>query len=272
MENMEKLIVLGTGNAMVTRCYNTCFAIRCDDGEHILVDAGGGNGILKQLGDAQIRPASIHHLIVTHEHCDHLLGVVWILRKIGTMMLAGKVEGNLHIYAHDALCETIKTLARLTLQGKFVKLFGERFLLHPIADGQQETLAGRETTFFDIHSTKAKQFGFTMQLSCGKKLACLGDEPYNPVCERYIAGSSWMLCEAFCLYGERDAFKPYEKHHSTVKEACELATQLNIQNLVLWHTEDTHYDERKALYTQEGRQFFAGNLFVPNDLEEIVLD
>ncbi len=36
---MERLIVLGTGNAMVTKCYNPCFAID-NSGETILVDAG----------------------------------------------------------------------------------------------------------------------------------------------------------------------------------------------------------------------------------------
>ena len=34
------------------------------------------------------------------------------------------------------------------------------------------------------------------------------------------------------------ASKPYEKHHSTVKDACELAQGLGIPHLVLWHTED----------------------------------
>ena len=50
---MERLIMLGTGNALVTRCYNTCFAIQ-DDDEYFLVDAGGGNGIMRQLQDADI--------------------------------------------------------------------------------------------------------------------------------------------------------------------------------------------------------------------------
>ena len=45
--------MLGTGNALVTRCYNTCFAIQ-DDDEYFLVDAGGGNGIMRQLQDAGI--------------------------------------------------------------------------------------------------------------------------------------------------------------------------------------------------------------------------
>ena len=43
-----ELTMLGTGNAAVTECYNTCFALREKD-ENFLVDAGGGNGILSRL-------------------------------------------------------------------------------------------------------------------------------------------------------------------------------------------------------------------------------
>ena len=50
---MKELILLGTGNAMVTKCFNTCFAIHLDD-EYFLVDAGGGNGILSQLEKANV--------------------------------------------------------------------------------------------------------------------------------------------------------------------------------------------------------------------------
>lgn len=39
-----KIIMLGTGNAMVTKCYNTCF-VMSDGTDYLLVDAGGGNGI-----------------------------------------------------------------------------------------------------------------------------------------------------------------------------------------------------------------------------------
>lgn len=73
--------------------------------------------------------------------------------------------------------------------------------------------------------------------------------------------------EAFCLYREADIFRPYEKHHSTVKEACELAERLGIPNLILYHTEETHLPDRKKLYTEEGKQYYRGNLFVPDDKE-----
>ena len=57
-----------------------------------------------------------------------------------------------------------------------------------------------------------------------------------------------------------------------MKEACELAQGLHIPNLVLWHTEDKTIAARKQAYTDEGRQFYTGRLFVPDDLDVIALD
>lgn len=270
MEELEKLIVLGTGNAMATKCYNTCFSIT-DGKEYFLVDAGGGNGILSMLDKANIKVSKIHNMFVTHEHTDHVLGVTWIIRKIGTMILNDKYEGNFNIYCHEDLENTIVTIAKLTLQKKITNLFGKRIIIYPVKNGEKKKILDYNITFFDIYSTKAKQFGFTMKLKNQKTLTCMGDEPYNSLCESFIRNSNWLLSEAFCLYGDREKFKPYEKHHSTVKEASELAEELNIENLVLWHTEDSKIEERKELYTNEGKEYYKGNLFVPNDLEVIEL-
>lgn len=48
MEGKKKIIMLGTGSATVARCYNTCFMIKTEE-SMLMVDAGGGNGILNQL-------------------------------------------------------------------------------------------------------------------------------------------------------------------------------------------------------------------------------
>ena len=111
-----------------------------------------------------------------------------------------------------------------------------------------------------------KQFGFVLTKE-DKKLAFCGDVPLKESLLSYVQGSDWMLHEAFCLYEERDIFKPYEKEHSTVKDACELGERLGIKNLLLYHTEDKHISERKALYTKEGSPYFSGSLYVPDDGE-----
>ena len=87
----------------------------------------------------------------------------------------------------------------------------------------------------------------------------------------YAKNSEWLLHEAFCLYAQRDIFDPYEKHHSTVKDACQLAEKLNVRNLLLYHTEDRNLNQRKRLYAEEGAQYYHGRLLIPDDLESYEL-
>lgn len=261
------LTILGTGNATVVERYNTCFAFT--EGErHFLVDTGGGNRILKVLKDGGISLEGIHDIFITHEHIDHLLGVVWLIRIIGQRMNQGKYLGQLHIYGHHGVLEVITTIVNLTIQKDVIKLLGERIMLDPVESGEKREILNCDVTFFDIGSTKMRQFGFSLVTQAGKKITCCGDEPYNE-CERsYVLGSDWLMHEAFCLYGETEKFKPYEKHHSTVREACMLGRELGVPNLILYHTEETHGKRRKELYEKEGREYYSGNLFVPEDLDK----
>ena len=150
-------------------------------------------------------------------------------------------------------------------------MIGERIFIYPVEDNEERDILGYHVTFFDIHSTKAKQFGFTMNLKNGKKFTFLGDEPYQEHEEVYAKDADWLLHEAFCLYADRDKYKPYEKHHTTVKEACENGEKLGAKNLILYHTEDKNLANRCELYTEEGSLYYHGNLIVPDDLERIVL-
>lgn len=270
MCGFEELIVLGTGNAMVTRCFNTCFALRNAD-EYLLVDTGGGNGILAYLDKAGIDAAAIHSIFITHAHTDHVLGFPWIVRKIGTLMQKNQYEGKLYIYGHDVALHAVRTICELTIQKKFLKLFDERIIFVELKDGDTADILGSNAQFFDIHSTKAKQFGVALSLAENKRLVCLGDEPCDAKCESIAQNADWLLCEAFCLYADRERFKPYEKHHSTAADAAKLASKLKVRNLVCWHTEDKTIERRKTDYSQEIAEHFNGNIFVPNDLERIKL-
>ncbi len=263
---MEKLIVLGTGNAQAVHCYNTCFAMQKGE-EYFLTDAGGGNGILLALEKQNIPLEKIHHIFVTHAHNDHILGMVWIVRMVATSMNKGNYEGDLHIYCHRELVDTIKTLSCLTIGKKFTAHFDNRILFHVVESGDEREILGDRFTFFDIGSTKAKQFGYRVRMNNGVQLAFPGDEPYHEALLPWVEGAQWLLHEAFCLYGQRERFKPYEKHHSTVMDACRLAEELHIPNLVLWHTEDKDLARRKDTYTAEGLEYYHGSLYVPNDGE-----
>lgn len=267
---MRKMYVLGTGFAMATKCFNTCFYLETEEGL-FLTDAGGGNGIFRQLEATPFDYQQCHHMFVTHGHTDHVLGVVWIIRKVADLMNKGKFQGKFHIYCHDVVKEMLLTMSKMTLTKKNFARVGEDIVLQELQDGESVELPFGRLTAFDILSTKAKQFGYQLVFPDGMRFTCLGDEPYNEHDRQYAEGADWLLSEAFCRYGDRDIFQPYEKHHSTVKEASELAEELKVKNLVLYHTEDKHIDTRKQDYSKEAANYYHGNIFVPDDLDVIEL-
>lgn len=269
MEHVE-LIMLGTGNAAVTQCYNTCFAIRNDD-KALLVDAGGGNGVLVQLQKAGLALTEIRDMFITHAHTDHILGAVWVLRMIAQQMQKGNYEGDFRVYSHDKAIEVLRWICRMTLPPKIVACLEQRVQFHEVKSDDCFEAVGLRLQCFDIFSTKEKQFGFRATLPDGKVLVCLGDEPYNEQTRIYVEHADWLLCEAFCLYADREKFRPYEKHHSTALDAGRLAARLDVKNLLLYHTEDETLSSRKQRYKAEVACEFRGSVYVPDDLEKIML-
>ena len=269
-----QITMLGTGNATVSQIYNTCFVLQTPS-TLMLVDAGGGNGILAQLKKVNVQISDIHHLFVTHAHTDHVLGVIWVIRMVAQCK---GYDGLLHVYGNDKVMKVIKTIIDMILAKKQLTKVAERVVFHQLEDGDCFEVGDMKLECFDIQSTKEKQFGFRAELpsssdESGKPLvlACLGDEPYNEQNRRYIVGADWMMCEAFCLYADRDTFKPYEKCHSTALDAGKLAEELGVKNLILYHTEEKTLANRKENYTREAAKNFKGRIFVPDDLEVIEL-
>jgi len=236
-----------------------------------MVDGGGGSAILHQLKHAGFDWMDMRHIFVTHKHVDHLLGIIWMVRMICQFMNHGEYRGEAYIYSHKEILELVRDMAEKLLLKKETQFIDNRLHFVEIHDGETLNIIGHDITFFDIQSTKAKQYGFSMDMNNGMWLTCCGDEPYNDCEEKYAKNSEWLLHEAFCLFSERDIFDPYEKHHSTVKDACELAEKLGIKNLLLYHTEDKNLAIRKRLYKEEGSQYYHGNLFIPDDLESLEL-
>lgn len=265
-----KLTILGTGNAAVTDCYNTCFLL-AGGGEQLLVDGGGGNGIFRQLKAAGVRWQDIRTIFVTHKHLDHITGVLWLMRMILQGMARNQYEGEATILSHREVTDLLRQLAGLLLSEKETAFLDRRLHLVTVENGQSLPLLGQTATFFDIGSTKAAQFGFSITLPEGGRLTCCGDEPFNEIERPWALGSRWLLHEAFCLASQADIFKPYQKHHSTAADACRLAEALGVENLILYHTEDKNLPRRRELYTAEGAPLFSGNLFVPEDLETFQL-
>jgi len=267
---MEKLIFLGTGNGTVTDCYNTCFILQNND-KNILVDAGGGNGILTQLKKANIKTESIHDVIISHNHMDHLIGLFWVMRDVARLMNLGKYDGVLNIYCHKSIKDISIPFLDAVFPHQWIKGYKERTFFHNIEDQQERVIGDYKIKFMNLYENKGLQFGFKTRLNNNETLAFLGDIPCDEKLYPDLADIDWFIHEAYCLYNEAEKYDAYNKGHGTVKETSQIAQQLNVKNLVLQHLQDNDLPNRKKLYTKESKEYFTGNVFVPNDLETIEL-
>ena len=128
------ITMLGTGNAMVTECYNTCFVLR-DGDKHLLVDGGGGNTLLAQLKHVGFDWMDMREIFVTHKHVDHIMGVVWMIRMICQHMKQGQYEGEATIYGHEEVIRILKEMAEMLYPKKQTCYIGDRLHLVVVEDG-----------------------------------------------------------------------------------------------------------------------------------------
>ena len=158
--------------------------------------------------------------------------LVWLIR----MTLQRDRPKQLHIFSHQRVIGLLNLFCQSLLPKKQTDKMPDRIVFHELQDGDRFQVGDMRLQSFDIHSTKEKQFGFTALLPDCQKLVCLGDEPYNEAC------------------------------------AARNAQSLAARHLILYHTEEETLDTRKELYTREAKSVYNGQVFVPDDLEVIMLE
>lgn len=267
---MEKIIVLGTGSGTTTNCFNTCFLLQNED-KYLLVDTGGGSQVINQLKKVNVNIESIHDVFISHKHIDHLLGIFYVLRVVIKQILKNKYIGNLNIYCSKEVEVIIDRFVKDTFYEEYIEKYSSQVIFHIINDNKKINIIDYEMEMLDLYSLEGIQFGFRTKLNNNKILTFLGDVPCSSKLYSKIKNDDWVLHEVFCQDSEKEKFKPHQKGHSTVKDVCEIMEELQVNSLVIWHTQDNDIKNRKKLYTEEGKQYFSGNLYVPNDLEVINL-
>lgn len=267
---MEKILVLGTGAGLTTKCYNTCFILKNDE-KYLLVDTGAGAQILNQIQKANVALNQIHDVFISHKHIDHLLGIFPLLRIICLDTLGNTYAGKVNVYCAKEVKEIIERFVLDTFNEEFSKVYQESVVFHEIEDGQKYNIIGYEIEILDMQAKDVIQYGFQTKLNGGKTFTFLGDVFCSEKNADKIKNTDWVCHEVFCREAENELFHPHKINHSTVKDVTEKMQSLQVKNVILWHTKDNCIEERKKLYTQEAKEYFAGNVYVPDDFDEIEL-
>src|SRR3989344_8103169 len=232
----SNILALGTGAADSTKYYQTAFLIR-DETTNLLIDTGGGSGILAQFDRFGVGLHDIQNIFITHKHIDHIFGLFWVLRFRGAAIAAGKAP-DLTIYASKENINLIKQVSGMFLKEKVLALFDSKILFIAVDDQSKKTVNNWGIEFFSIQSKKEAQWGCAITLPDTNKLVFIGDEPYTDALLPYCENADYLFHDAYCLEHDRKLFHPEEISHSTVIEAAKNAQRLQTKNLILFHTED----------------------------------
>lgn len=123
------ITILGSSGAMPVYGRHTSCQLVDAGGECFLIDCG--EGAQMQLARYQMPVARIDHILISHLHGDHFLG---LLGLIFTMHM-NKRTNDLHLYSHPGLDEIITTQLRHT---RSVPNF--RIIFHPLHDRHPEVI------------------------------------------------------------------------------------------------------------------------------------
>ena len=266
---MSKLIMLGTGSGFNKYFYNTCFVINHNN-KNFLIDTGGSQEIYFRLLEKDIELTEIRDIFISHSHTDHIFGLIWLLKRIDKFEILEKNK-KLNIYCNQSVCDAIKGICNYTLPHSIIEKLKKYLNFIIIKPGDKLNIIGLDFSFFDSFDEGNNLTCFETNIN-GKSLVFLGDATCNMKNYEILKNKDYVMHEAFCLDKDADIFKPYEKHHSTVKSTCESLKDFNIKNLILYHTIDDYEDTRKEEYLKEVQMCdYKGNVIVPEDMEEIVI-
>ncbi len=249
---MAQLIPLGTGSAWSGPTRENTFMLVRGAETNILIDvAGSPSQRLAQIG---VSPASVDHIILTHNHPDHVYGFPILMLNA---WMAGR-KTHLHVYGLQDAIQSAKALLNAVSFREWPNFFKIKYHIIP---PEHLTLLG-VLGEFEILTTLSKHFVPTMALRVtnrltGKCVAYSSDtEPYTNVVE--------IARDADIFVHEATQCDESREGHSSALEAGSAATAANARSLVLIHVPPNAHAPK---WKRAAKQTFRGKVRVASDFD-----
>ena len=218
---------------MAYKAFNTSIAFLDDKDECFLIDAGGGNNIFYYLEKANIKIEKIKNLFITHNHTDHILGVLWLIRKFATI----KNEFISNFYMSESVYNDLMKLCEITISKGQLRKGLEHINFNIIHNLDNVCIGDLKVTFFDTLYEKTTQFGCKI-LSGELSIGVCGDVPLLTENFLLLKNVDILIHEALCNSENAEKYKVYRKGHSTAKDAGKIANTISAKSLFLIHKSD----------------------------------
>lgn len=245
---MAEAVMLGTGRAVPSPSQeNTYFAL-LGQNSALLIDCAGSP--YRRLQKAQIDPARISALIITHFHPDHVYGLPSLLLSL---WLVGR-KTPLDLYGPEAAIHRAEQMMELYGYGTWPGMYPVHY--HPIALTAGAAVLSNEdfevTAAPGVHVIPAVGLRVRDKRT-GAIFAYSSDTEPAPPIEELARGARLLIHEAT---GENSG-------HSSAEQAGSVAQKAGVQQLALIHYDPAVTPPRQML--RDARRHFNGRVSLARD-------
>lgn len=248
---------LGSSGAVPSRDRDTTSLVFVGSGEAVLVDCGGSP--VQKLLLADVAPAGLARVIITHIHPDHAYGLPSLVQNL---LLMGRRE-PLPVSCREEHVEPLRAL--LDLFGLLDRPGMFPIPFHPVPAGVAAPVATtasfRITASPNAHGRMPNMALRFEAPGAGRAVVYSSDtEP----CEAVAAlarGADTLIHEATFAERDRGRFGA----HSTAGDAGAVAARAGVRRLILTHIDPEYHGEMEALAREAGARF-AGTVEIAREL------
>jgi ribonuclease Z len=260
----RRVVFLGTGGALNVDRYQSSIVVECGS-TRVLLDTGGGLGLVRRMLAASIEPSSVRHVFVSHRHLDHVGGLEPFLLTVNLESRRRGVEPpEMRLYASADTADAInRTLDAADGAGR--RRLGDRVRWVTPAFGARETIA-RDASISLVAVDHLPRGGGAAGcvVECdGARVAYSGDTMPSPALADAARGVDLLIHEVGGLDAHADlVHMPY---HSTAAEAGRIAASARARALALFHLPSARFFDPQELLAEARRFAPDTDVFLAED-------
>lgn len=258
---MTELTFLGTAGFAATRDRDNMSFVLSQNNELVLVDCPGS--VIHKLKKADLDPASIRVLLVTHIHPDHIYGLPSLVHSL----MLDDCEFNL--YGSEPAVDFCRDyLNMFHLLDKKIRC---RVNFKPIKENERIL----PLPWIDIHPLRIphheSSLAYFMKLKTENKLLVYsGDTPEYPPLFKAAAGADYLIHDCSSTSKIFNKYPILYKTHTQSLKLGIMAAEAGIKCLI-----PCHFFGRKGTSVleieEELKRNFPGKIIIPKDLDKIIL-
>jgi len=259
-----RVVFLGTGGALNPERYQPCMLVEAGT-TRLLLDTGGGLGVVRRLMDCEIDPSSVGHVFVSHRHLDHSGGLEPLLLTMSYRAFrAERPLAPVTLYALPGSAAAIRA-TQAAADASAERRFGDRLRWVTPAAGTRIALdasIGMTLAAVDHLPPGGEAAGCVVDAG-GTRIAYSGDtRPWDGFAQA-ARGVDLMIHEVGGLDSRADLI--HQVGHSTAADAGRVAAKAGVRALALFHLPAAEWVEPADLLAEARAHAPGVEVFLSED-------